>query len=153
MHEWKLERTVSLTLCVCVYYHGHNLERKCVTITFSLGTMYCSLIWPMKQRKHKTVCSGQRLIFAFLGFLFLSIAVAEMSSMRFNALSCSSSMNFTYPSTNKLSKQRKHGNCKPIMRNKRTWSLLFFLCSSSPSLHLGCHCRHCGSLHSRVSCV
>ena len=57
------------------------------------------------------------------------------------------------PPTTKPSKQGIHGNCKPITRNALTWSSLFFLCSSSPSLRLGHHCCHCGSLHSRVSCV
>ena len=112
-----------------------------------LCTMYCSLIWPMKQSKHKTVRSGQWLIFAFSSFFFLSTLVVEMSSIFFNAPSSSSSMNCTYPPTNKPSKQRKHGNCKPITLNKRTRSSLFFLRSSSPSPCLGHRCHHYGSLH------
>ncbi|KAK9991547.1 hypothetical protein SO802_026532 [Lithocarpus litseifolius] len=63
-------------------------------------------------------------------FFFLSTAVLEMSSMCFNALSSSSSMNFTNPPINKPSKHRKHGNT--IMRNKRTHPL----CSSFARAHL-----------------
>ena len=68
----------------------------------------------------------------------------------FNAPSSSSSMNCTYPPTNKPPKQRK-----PIKRNKRTQSPLFFLHLSSPSLRLGRCCHHCGweTLHLSVSYV
>nr|POE69414.1 hypothetical protein CFP56_08667 [Quercus suber] len=66
-----------------------------------------------------------------------------MSSMRFNAPSSSSSMNCTYPPTNKSSKQRKH-NGNTFKWNKRIGTPLFFLHSSPPSLQWGCCCRHYG---------
>ena len=71
----------------------------------------------------------------------------------FNAPFESSSMSCTYPPTTKSSKQSTHGTSKPIMRNSLNHSPLFFLRSSEPSLRYGHRCRHCGSLHSRVSCV
>ena len=107
-------------------------------------------LWPTKQ-KHKIVHSLQRLFLRILPFLPLNYRV-EMSSIFIHAPFSSSSMKCTYPpSCNKPSKQKlKHGHCNPT-QNKRTHP--FVLHSSSPSLHLGRRCRHCGSLHSRVSCV
>ena len=99
----------------------------------------------------KTVCSIQWLFSHFLQLSsFLSTTVAEC--LQSYAPSESSAMNCTYPPTTKPSKQSTHSNCKPITRNMLTRSPLFFLRSSSPSLRLGHHCRHCGSLHSWVSC-
>ena len=99
---------------------------------YNLLTVYCSLIWPMKQRKHKTVRASQRLIFTFSGFFFLSTTVAEMSSMHFNAPSSSSSMNCTYPPTNN---QQNRGNTV-IANPLRETNEPDPLCSSFARAHL-----------------
>ena len=92
------------------------------------------------------------ILFNFL--LFLSTTNGKMLSIPFNALSESSSMSFTYPPTTKLSKQSTPvDESKPIMQNQKKRSPLFNKSSSSPSLRLGHPCHHCGSLHSRVSCL
>lgn len=76
----------------------------------------------------------------------------KMPSIPFNALSESSLMSCTYPPTTKLSKHLTPvDESKPITWKEQKRSLLFNKCSSSPSLHLGHRCRHCGSLHLWVS--
>ena len=91
------------------------------------------------------------ILFTFL--LFLLTTSGRMLSIPFNALSESSSMSFTYPPTTKLSKQSTPvDESKPNTQNQKKRSPMFNKCSSSPSLCLGHRRRHCGSLHSQVSC-
>ena len=121
-------------------------------------------LWPTKQMTR--VANTVRLDSRVRQWLFLKRCVVsnissfsqllcdEMSSMCFNAPSSSTSMNCTYPPTNRSSKQRKH-NGDPFKRNKWIGTPLFFLHSSLPSLRLGHCCRHCGreTLHLSVSCI
>ena len=65
-----------------------------------------------------------------------------------------SSMSFTYPSTTKLSKL-----FTPVFvfnlnaQNQKKSSPLFNKRSSSPSIRVNHRCRHCGTIHSRVSVI
>ena len=78
----------------------------------------------------------------------------RMVSIPFNALSEASSMSFTYPPTTKLSKLfTPVFVCNPSMQNQKKSSPLFNKRSSSPSLCVNHRCRHCGTIHSRVSVI
>ena len=78
----------------------------------------------------------------------------RMLSIPFNALSEASSMSFPYPPTTKLSKLfTPVFVCNPSMQNQKKSSPLFNKRSSSPSLRVNHRCRHCGTIHSRVSVI
>ena len=78
----------------------------------------------------------------------------RMLSIPFNALFEASSMSFTYPPTTKLPKLfTPIFVCNPSTQNQKKSSPLFNKRSSSPSLCVNHRCRHCGTIHSRVSVI
>ena len=129
---------------VCMY-----CEKQCAQRSWWKRCMYCSL---HKYDYHliKMVCSVQRL-FSFSSTFFFSLNYrGRMSSMlRLNPLQWIAPTHQPQNRQNSAHTVQANPLCGTLWKR----SPLFFLRSSSPSLRLGHRCRHCGSMHSRVSRV
>ena len=129
---------------VCVY-----CEKQCAQRSWWKRCMYCSL---HKYGYHliKTVRSVQRL-FSFSSAFFFSLNYRDrMSSMlRLNPLQWIAPTHQPQNRQNSAHTVQANPLCGTLWKR----SPLFFFRSSSPSLRLGHRCRHCGSMHSWVSCV